>query len=101
MGKKAKGISMQIVLSPVPLLQEALRVVPSSVPPFLVSSPGLKATLKVFRSDILVLPASSPDAAGRCLTWAGFGNGLGCSAESTATEGKPQAEEQSIVLARL
>lgn len=44
-----------------------------------MSSPGLRATpsllVKVFRSDTSVLPHASPDAAGLCLTPAGFGSG--------------------------
>lgn len=86
-GTKAKGIAVQTVLPPVPL------------------PPGLKATPssleKVFKSDILVLPDTTPDAAGRCLTPAGFGSGLGCSVNSTTPKGKSQSKEESVVLARL
>lgn len=48
-----------------------------------------------------MLPDASPDAAGLCLTPAGFGSGLGCPVKSTTTQEKPQAGEESVVLARL
>lgn len=86
-GTTAKGIAVQAVLPPVPL------------------PPGPKATPssleKVLKSGILVLPDTTPDAAGRYLTPAGFGSGLGCSVKSTTTKEKSQSEEESVVLARL
>lgn len=48
-----------------------------------------------------MLPDASPDAAGLCLIPPRFGSELGCSVKSTTTQEEPQAEEESVVLARL